>query len=383
MGRLHTPAKAIVFFAAGTAVFAERAARTAAADPSAPAAAPYGPSQCPGDAAVWNIANALVPSAAGALLAARPRVTIADLGDRYSVRVVTDHGPLERTAVDPARECDKRTRFAAEFIVLALLPPTAIEGAVASPPSAPDAAAPPSGPSAAPLPSPSVPSVPEAGSAARRPPAGTPATTPATTPAAPSAERTPLPAAPSPSVASTRASREAPTRDLRFGVELGATVQGAPPLLGAFPAADGGGEARFRVGSGPWTAIVAAAALPEVTFTARGDRVGLWRVPAEAGVRAALGTAWATFAADATLAVAYEQYDGESTHAPRSASRWAPGVAVGAIAWAPPVAGFAPYLRLACSLYPFAQSLVFLPDTNPPKTPSVWFGASAGIAYER
>ena len=380
MGRPHTPAKAIVFFAAGTAVFAARAVRTAAADSSAPAAA----SHCPDEAAVWSSATALVPSAAGVLLAARPRVTIADLGDRYLVRVATDHGVLERTAVDPTRECDKRTRFAAEFIVLALLPPTAvIEGAATSPPSAATSpsAAPPPETSAAPSPSASVPT---AASPPRPPPTATaPSPSAAERAATPAHPPPPTPAAPSPSVASTGTSTEGPTRDLRFGVELGVTAQGAPALLGAFPAADWGAEARLRFGSGPWTAIAAMTALPEVTFTARGDRIGLWRVPLEAGVRAALGTAWATFAADATLAVAYEQYTGKSTHAPQSASRWSPGVSVGAVAWAPPLAGFAPYLRLFCSLYPFAQSLVFLPDTNPPKTPSLWFGASVGIAYER
>ena len=87
--------------------------------------------------------------------------------------------------------------------------------------------------------------------------------------------------------------------------------------------------------------------------------------------------------ADATLALAYEHYAGESTHAPMSASRWAPGVEVGAVASAPPLAGFAPYLRVACALFPFAQDLVFSPDTSPPKTPSLWLGASVGASYAR
>jgi hypothetical protein len=355
MRRPRTPAKAIVFFAAGTSVFA---ARTAAADASAP---PADPSRCPDEAAVWSSATALVPSSAGVLLAARSRVTIADLGDRYVVRVVTDRGPLERTSVDPGRECDKRTRFAAEFIVLALLPPTASAAEPPPPtPGAPDSTPP--APATTAPPAPPIPAAP-----------------PATPPPPP---RPPAPVALPPAVASTQTSPETPARAFAYRVELGFTAQGAPALLGAFPTADAGGEARVRLGAGRWTAIASAAALPKVAFTARGDRVGLWRVPLEAGMRAQLGTAWAAFAADAALSLAYEQYTGESTHAPQSASRWAPGVSVGAVASAPPLAGFAPYLRLSCALFPFAQSMVFLPDTNPAKTPSLWLGASIGLTYE-
>src|SRR5580692_2417293 len=106
MGRPRTPAKAIVFFAAGTGVFAaQAAARTAAADARDASGPLPEPSRCPEEGAVWSSASAIVPSAAAVLLAARPRVTITDLGDRYVVRVATDHGPLERTVVDPAREC--------------------------------------------------------------------------------------------------------------------------------------------------------------------------------------------------------------------------------------------------------------------------------------
>lgn len=363
MGRPRTPANAVAFFVAGTTVFA---AETAASDTTAP---PAGATYCPDDAAVWNSATALVPSAAAVLRAARPRVTITDLGDRYVVRVLTDDGPLERVVVDPARECDKRTRFVAEFIVLALLPPTAaLEPA--PPPSAPDTTT-----------RPTTSSTPASASPSSSTPA--PASPPQPPPARALPPAPPPASAPPPSIASTRTSPEAPLRDLRFGLELGATAQGAPALLGAFPVGDWGGEGRLRLGAGPWTAVVAASTLPAVTFTARGDRVDLWRVPLEAGVRANLGAAWATFAADATLALAYEQYTGESTHAPQSASRWSPGVSTSATAWAPSIGGFALYLRLSCSLYPFAQSLIFLPDTNPPKTPSLWFGASAGIAYER
>jgi hypothetical protein len=63
-----------------------------------------------------------VPSEAAQLIAAKPRVEIVDLGERYRVRVATDKGMLERTYTDPARDCEKRIRFAAEFIVVSLLP---------------------------------------------------------------------------------------------------------------------------------------------------------------------------------------------------------------------------------------------------------------------
>jgi len=373
MGRPRTPAKAIVFFAAGTAVFAGQApARTAAADAPAP---PPEASHCPDEAAVWSSATAIVPNAAGVVLSARPRVTIADLGDRYLVRVLTDHGPLERTGVDPARECDKRARFVAEFIVLALLPPAAaIEETPPAPSRAPDAEP----PSPASPPAPPVSAQPPAQRTGPiRPPFAPPSPASATAPTS-AKPATPSPASP----AAPNRAKAAATPPI-FRVELGLATEGAPAVLGAFPAADWGGEARVRLGAGRWTATASATVLPKVAFTARGDRVGLSRVPLEAGVRAHLGTAWATFAADAVLALAYEQYAGESTHAPQSASRWAPGVAVGAIASTPPVAGFAAYLRVSCALFPFVQSIVFSPETNPPNTPSLWFGASIGIAYER
>ena len=94
---------------------------------------------CPSPEAVWSYIAQLVPSAASQLASAKDRVDIVDLGDRYRVRVVTDEGALERTYADRSRDCDQRMRFAAEFIVLALLPPQML---LANPPPVADAGPP-------------------------------------------------------------------------------------------------------------------------------------------------------------------------------------------------------------------------------------------------
>ncbi len=102
---------------------------------------------CPSPEGVWSTIAQLVPNEAAQLNAAKGRVDIVDLGDRYRVHVMTDEGALERTYSDCARDCEQRTRFAAEFIVLALLPPQML---LATPPLASDGGPPPlpSGPPA-------------------------------------------------------------------------------------------------------------------------------------------------------------------------------------------------------------------------------------------
>lgn len=248
--------------------------------------------------AVWSTVIKLVPSESAQLLAAKPRVEIVDLGERYRVRVATDRGTLERMYADPARDCEKRVRFAAEFIVVSLLPPQlGVEPDTTSTPARTDGGAaatagssqgaPPPAESALPAPAPA--------------PAST-ATVPPTPPVAPP-------------VAAARQTRSSFVR-----VELSAISEVSPPL-GAPTVLAWGGALRARVGPGALAGIVGIAYLPKANFNI-GDFTGAaTRVPATLGMRVQVTKKRWQLDGDVALSAALERYEGVSPRAPSEATR--------------------------------------------------------------
>ncbi|MGO9833541.1 MAG: hypothetical protein ACLP1X_04935, partial [Polyangiaceae bacterium] len=246
---------------------------------------------------MWSTVVKLVPGAASQLLAARPRVDVVDFGERYRVRVTTDSGVLERVYSDPARACDKRVRFAAEFIVLALLPPQLSEPTNGAP-SAP--AGPPVGPAQT-------------------------ASTPSSLPSVPTPPPPESPPPPLPSEGMRNREGEA-ARAPVIRLDLAGVAQASFPVLGAPGVLMWGGDLRVRIGAGRLGALGGVGYLPSVGFDAGVFRGAILRVPAVAGLWTRLLDRSFRLDASAAVTAALERYEGVSPHSPSEATRLAPGV---------------------------------------------------------
>jgi len=288
-------------------------------------------------------------------------VEIADLGERYRVRVTTESGVLERTYGDPERDCDKRRRFVAEFIVLSVLPPElAIEpGPTPVPPAPSGATVPPvaSPPASASSPAPSTPRVP-----------------PSPPPVLP-----PLPSAlPRASPSST-----APAGPSFARLELSLLGEASPAVVRSPGMVAWGADLRVRLGSGWLAGIAGVSYWPAADYVVSGVRGDVTRVPALAGLRLRARRRYFELAGDAGVAVAFERYAGESPHDPSDATRLAPGLEVGVLVSSPTLAGFAPFVGLRVDWFPLVQELAAAPQGNLGNTPSLWFGAAVGLSWER
>lgn len=309
------------------------------------------PSKCPDVEAVWSTVVKLVPGAASQLLAARPRVDVVDLGERYRVQVATDGKVLERIYSDPPRACDKRVRFAAEFIVLALLPPQLLEpteGAASAP---------------------AEPTTPVE-------PAGT-----ASTPSSPPTATAPAPPPPMPSDATLTKERQA-ARTRAIHLDLAGVAQASFPVLGAPGVLMWGGDLRARIGVGRLGALVGVGYLPRVGFQAGDFRGAILRVPAVAGLWTRLVNRAFRLDASAALTAALERYEGVSPHSPSDATRLAPGIELGITASSGALAGLEPILRLTLAWIPVTEELAVAPQGDVAATPSLWLGGALGMSLE-
>jgi hypothetical protein len=275
----------------------------------------------------------MVPGSAEPLRAARPRVEIIDRGDQYAVRVATASETLDRTYTDPARDCERRARFAAEFIVLALMPPQL--ATEERPPSAP------------------------AGES------GTPAT----------GENRPAASAPAP--------RERPAHaEVRptVWIELSATGMASPSILSAPSVFAWGADLRGCLGSGALAGFVGVGFVPSTDFSVGDVRATLMRLPAIAGlrIRAAVGAFYVS--GDLGVVLAWERYAGTSPKTPLDATRWTPGIEADLVVSTKPFSRLAPFARLSGEVVPFADGLGTTPEGILGKTPTVWLGGALGLA---
>jgi hypothetical protein len=353
-------------------------------------------SLCPEWESVWATVSKLVPDGVTSLAAAKPRVQIEDLGDRYRVRVTTPDETLERVYVDRERDCAKRNRFAAEFIVLALMPPRIAGG---PPPSASAAnsepAQPPSsgggssstssgaesstaGAPPARTASPSPPGAPPAPPPPSAPPPAAPSPSPAAS--APLAPSPPLTAAPSTAVGPERPPGSPSSTPPLLRIELSAAFGAAPSVLDAPNILLWGGQIRARLGSGLVAIIAGASYWPRQSFHAGSFEGALTRVPSNVGFRLQDRLAWIELDGDLTFTVAYERYEGVSPKAPATASRFTPGSEVAFTARLTPGAAFAPFLSAYGAWFPSAQDITSAPAIVG-KTPSLWVGLALGVSY--
>ena len=310
------------------------------ADPEPPSVAA---ASCPDGDAVWSTVVKLVPSAAAQLLAARPNVEIADEGERYEVHVATERGPLKRVYTDPGRDCARRARFAAEFVVLALLPPQ-LRLDDETPAGAP-------------------------GDSANRSPL-------------PPAPIAPPPAPLPPSKDGPEHAAAPPRRASVLRIDLAGVAEASPPVLGGPAVLAWGGDVRVRIGAGRWGATLGVGYLPKVDFDAGDFRGAVTRVPALVGLTMRILDGPVHLDGDVAATAVFERYEGVSPHEPSDAMRLTPGLDVGVTLSPRALAGLAPLVGLSCAWLPWTQELVAAPQGNVATTPSLWFGATLGVSLE-
>lgn len=93
------------------------------AEPMAPRGFVMGESTCPSAAEVVRETLRLTPPHRQHVYAEAVRVELQDLGPSYRLRLFEPELRAEKTYVDPGRDCTRRARFAAVFVVLTLMPP--------------------------------------------------------------------------------------------------------------------------------------------------------------------------------------------------------------------------------------------------------------------
>jgi len=327
-------------FLAGGALLVCALARSAAAEPTAPAL-PAGPAapppvippvispaisvegSCPSLAMITAAVAALIPHGGVDLLPRSGKVEVADLGDRYRVGVLAPGVPRARVFQDDNRDCELRARFTAVFVVLTLLPPGSIldlQPKVLPPPPAPASPAP-----------------------------------------------APIAAA-------------EPTRR-RFRLELGAIVDAAPAVFEAPRMVGPGGELRVVRRLGRVAGVLAVALEPRVGFTIAGLSGRQTRVPLDLGVRLDRRAGPFAFGGEIGLAAAIFHADGLNTAMPQAGTRLDLGGRAGILLrcdrWS---ARAAPFVGLHALLFPWPYEIAIAPAGTLGSTPVLWLGATLGVS---
>jgi hypothetical protein len=290
---------------------------------------------------VWAVVAQLVPASAPALLSSKPGVQISDLGESCRVSVRGPRAVVARDYVDPARSCERRARFAAELIIVTLMPPQLALDEVAS----------------------------DAGSASDATPP-TPTSTAAALPPVPLA----MASAPEP----TKPKSLQPRVKVRF--EVSGVANEAPPLFGAPGLTEWGADLRARLLFGPVSGMVGVAYWPQQPFTVGAFQGALARVPGVLGVGVRPLTSPIDLQADLAFALSYEQFCGLSPHTPGSASRITPGIELAVMATTATWAGLSPLLGARVAWMPVTQNLYALPQVVG-TTPSWWLTGAVGVSW--
>ena len=280
---------------------------------------------CPSADAIWTAMSSLVPSGALEALPRAAAVDVADAGETYRVRLTVSNTQRVRVYRDVARDCEQRARFAAVFVVLTLMPPELLTE----------------------------------------------------TPKLPAAEPAPEPAPPEPPPLQTVA--PPPLRRLRL--ELTALGDTAPAVLSSPEITGAGGELRAAIGSGRLAALFAIGLQPRTDFTVGALRAREQRIPIDAGVRWRQTQRWVEIDGEFSLVAALFRAQGLSPVVAKEATRVDLGMRGGIVLRVGPRdARVAPIVGLHAAYFPRPYDLALLPAGVVGRTPSLRFGANAGVA---
>jgi hypothetical protein len=283
-------------------------------------------SVCPTAAAVAAESWALTPTHQRAVLDELRDVQIEDLGASYRIVVTTAKGTKERIYQGPERDCEKRARFVAVFIVLTLMPP---EGQLAE-------------------------------ATAAEP------TSPATPP-------------PSPEIATPNLAPNLAPEPL-FRLEVAATAEQGLELDGANGVRYFGGSLRALAGRGVLMPALGLSYAALGHFEAGGVQADLARAAAHAGLRARVRTSNWDLGVEADAVLVTSRAIATNLVHPGNDSGIELGVEAALVVAVPTKIFVEPFLATDVRWIPVPHGLTALPRGEVGVLPHLWIGASAGVA---
>ncbi|HMI87864.1 MAG TPA: hypothetical protein VK550_27465 [Polyangiaceae bacterium] len=281
---------------------------------------------CPTAAAVAAETWGLTPAHRRAVLDELREVQIEDLGAAYRIVVTTAKGTKERIYQGPERDCEKRARFVAVFVVLTLMPP---EGHL------PDAAV-------------------------------TETPSPATPPPSPETSKPNL----VPNLAAERL----------FRLELAAMSEQGIQLDGANGIRYFGGSLRALMGRGVFTPALGVSYAALGHFDTGGVQGDLARAAAHAGLRARVRASDWELGAEVDAVVVTSRATATSLLHPTSDNGIELGVEAALLVALPTKIFVQPFLATSVRWIPVPHGLTAQPRGEVGVLPHLWIGASAGIA---
>jgi hypothetical protein len=281
---------------------------------------------CPTAAAVAAETWALTPTHQRAVLDELLDAQIEDLGASYRVVVRTAKGTKERVYQGPERDCEKRARFVAVFVVLTLMPP---EG------QRPD-----------------------------------------TTVAEPTSPATPPPP---PEIANPNLGQNLVAEPL-FRLEIAATAEQGIKLDGANGVRYFGGSLRALAGRGVFMPALGVSYAALGHFDAGGVQGDLARAAAHAGLRARFRASGLELGAEADAVVVTSRATATNLVHPLSDNGIELGVEAALLVAVPTKILVEPFVATAVRWIPVPLGLTALPRGEVGALPHLWIGASAGVA---
>ena len=290
----------------------------------------FGVGQCPTPGDVESAALTRVPDLSEDVVRHRVRVEISDREAKYEVVIWKDGVQYRKAFDDAARDCDKRVRFAAVFVILTIRPPAVglgEEEEAPAPPPEPESVAPP-------------------------PP--------------------PPPPEPRPELEPEWAASVAQ-------IELGATVEGTPRWLGAPRFVSVGGELRVALGPELVAGVISVGYQPATSFafeTVEGD---ITRVPGTIGLRFRAPAARVEWALDLSGLVLLQRLRATNLLSSDEETVLEFGARGTLLLSYRLTSELAPFVGVSGSFVPSPREIRALPEGTLGNTPPLWLGATLGL----
>jgi hypothetical protein len=280
--------------------------------------------ECPGAGGVAGTIEDLIPKHVAEVVRRDPKISVADMGGTYRVSVLADGVSHVRVYRDIGRDCAQRSRVAAVFIVLTLMPPEVL---MESPPA----------PIAPPAP-------------------------------APIAIAPPPPAPPAPA--------------LRLSLALAGVVDVAPAVLDAPSSWSSGGELRLALRRHSLAGELGVGVQPrsDLAFGALGARQQ--RLPLDVSLAFQRPLRAVELGAALGVAATVFHVEGVDLATTRGGTRIDLGVRVAiGIRFGTTPRRLAAFAGLHALYFPRPYELATRPGDVVGRTPSVWVGANAGVLW--
>jgi hypothetical protein len=290
----------------------------------------FGVGQCPTPGDVESAALTRVPDLSDDVVRHRVRVEISDREARYEVQIWKDGVQYRKVFEDAARDCDKRVRFAAVFVILTIRPPAVAlgEDEEPAPIAEPESPAPPPPPPPEPDPPPEL----------------------------------------EPEWSANIAQ-----------IELGATVEGTPRWLGAPRFVSVGGELRVALGPEQVAGVISVGYQPATSFafeTVEGD---ITRVPGTIGLRFRAPAARVEWALDVSGLVLLQRLRATNLLATEEETVLEFGARGTLLLSYRLTSAIAPFVGVSGSFVPSPREIRALPEGTLGNTPPLWLGATLGL----